>query len=141
MNTAHARKKLVASAVGTAVAALVLLFLGAGIAQAGPPTAQDGANLTVSYDGDLLGVGLTVHVANVTEIDSPCSHTASPEPGQLATHLLQPYEHDFVLPAYSKVNWKISSSELGTPALATGTKWLVDLKCIDNGHYHWEHTF
>jgi hypothetical protein len=124
VNTINNPKTRIASAVGAAIAAVTpaLMLLGAGTAQAQDPE-------TVSYDGDLLGVGLTVHVSDNTGYGLTCKYTANPEPGQLTTHLLPPYQHDLYLPANGTVSWSVSSSELGTPALATGTRWQVRVQC------------
>ncbi len=129
MNAAHYPKKLVASALGAALAATAapaLLIFGTATAHAQDPA-------TVTYDGDLLGIGLTVNVtdssADFGKGPRRCSYTATPEPGQLTAHLLHTYNHDFALQPLSTTSWKVSSSELGTPALATGTKWAVTVSC------------
>jgi hypothetical protein len=121
MSTTHNRTRVIASAV-TAVAVPTLLFLGAG-------TAQAQQNESVSYDGDLFGIGLTVHVTDNSGNSAQCNYTATPEPGQLTTHLLRPYTHQFFLQANDTVSWPISSPELGLPAVATGTKWFVTVDC------------
>jgi hypothetical protein len=137
MNTRTNRKTSIAAAVGaavTAAAAPVLLFLGAGTAQAQPYE-------IISYDGDLLGVGLTVHVADTTGKSGECYYTANPLPGQLTSPFLQTYVHNFYLPAFQQVSWTVSSSELGTPALATGTKWYVNVSCPGVGGASLDKTF
>jgi hypothetical protein len=129
MNAANYQKKMVSSAMGAALAAAAapaLLIFGTATAHAQDP-------MTVTYDGDLLGIGLTVNVTdnNASFVKGPrrCSYTATPEPGQLTAHLLHTYNYDFALQPLSTTSWKVSSTELGIPALATGTKWAVTVSC------------
>jgi hypothetical protein len=108
-----------------------------------PPAPPAGSNPeTVTYDGDLLGVGLRVHVKDNVGQPSQCDYNAAPDPGQPT--LLQPYAHEFSLPANGTTSWAISSSALGTPAVVTGTHWQVTVDChfaTGNTHYGFEKTF
>lgn len=124
MSTTPNRKRFAKAVAGLAVAigAPVLLFVGAGTAQAYPQvsttnTGYYGVNVTIGDDG------------NGFERGGDCTYTAVPVAGSTDPGNLPP------LPIYS-VPFRMNvggSQTLWFPGTSTGTDWNVTINCTEGG--------
>jgi hypothetical protein len=112
---------LAAALLGAATS--LMLFVGAGTAQADPQEIDWAPYVPMSY--------LTVRVTDTTGVASDCFYTSTPMPWSLWQ--LPTYQHQFHLPANQQVSWQITNYDWPLPPVATGTFWNVTVDCGANG--------